>query len=42
MGPLTPGSYTLQLFRPGGKIVEYPVDIPIDTAELHLRYVYKP
>ncbi|NQU47772.1 MAG: carboxypeptidase regulatory-like domain-containing protein [Planctomycetes bacterium] len=42
MGPLTPGSYTLQLFRPGGKIVEYKVDIPRDTPELHLRYAYKP
>jgi hypothetical protein len=41
-GPLPAGDYTLRLFRLGGKVVEYKMQIPPDTPELRLRYAYNP
>ncbi len=41
-GPLPAGDYTLRLFRLGGKVVEYKIQIPPDTPELRLRYAYNP
>lgn len=42
LGPMSPGDYTLKLFRLGGKVVEYKMTIPPDTPELRVRYAYNP
>jgi Carboxypeptidase regulatory-like domain len=40
LGPVAPGSYTLKLFRLGGGVVEYPVEVPRGVPEVHFRYAY--
>jgi carboxypeptidase family protein len=40
LGPVAPGSYTLKLFRLGGSVVEYPVEVPRGVPEVHFRYAY--